>query len=398
MTASTDVVTLLEELIRIDSANPALVPGAPGEARIADHVTGWLTSRGFTCHRLEGTPGRPSVVAIHPGSGGGSSIMLNGHIDTVSHGSYDGDGCDPVHRDGNLYGRGAYDMKSGIAATMTAAAQAATRPHAGNIVLALVADEEYASAGTEEVLAGGYTADAAIVVEPTGLDLVIAHRGFAWFDLIIHGRAAHGSRRDLGIDAIARAGVFLTALAGHDTWLGDRAPHPLLGTGNLHASTITGGEERSSYPASCHIALERRTLPGETAGTVEAELRRVLDPIAAADPAISYQLHPVLERHPFQTDPAQPIVQTLQHAIAAETGHSARLRGEPFWTDCALLADAGIPTAMFGVDGGGAHAATEWVTLDSLRATTAVLRRTITDTIGTPANDDPQARCGQPLG
>ena len=372
---------LLESLVRIDSTNPELVPGAAGESAIADFVNDWLTERGFTCERLESKPGRPSVVATHAGVGGGKSIMLNGHIDAVSLASYEGDGLEPVVRDGALHGRGAYDMKSGIAAMMVAAADVAAGEHAGDIVLALVADEEYASHGTEEVLANGCTADAAIVVEPTGLDIVTAHRGFVWADVTVHGRAAHGSRRDLGIDAIAKAGRFLTALDRHDRELAERAPHELLGTGNIHASTIAGGEELSSYPASCRISIERRTLPGETAATVTAELQALIDEIAREDADFGAETVPAFERRAFNISPDAPIVQTLQSSFIDTVGAPAHLRGELFWTDCALLADAGIPTVLFGVDGGGAHAADEWVTLESLRTATSVLHRTIASAV-----------------
>ncbi|MGV8911167.1 MAG: ArgE/DapE family deacylase [Rhodoglobus sp.] len=373
------VVTLLDDILRIDSSNPDLVPGAPGESLIADYVTDWLTLRGFECHRLEDNAGRPSVVAINRGTGGGRSLMLNGHIDTVSLGSYDGDGLTPVLKNGSVYGRGAYDMKSGIAAIMVAAEAAAARPHTGDIMLALVADEEFASAGTEEVLRH-YTADCAIVVEPSGLDIVTAHRGFAWSDITIHGRAAHGSRRDLGIDAIVAAGAFLTALGEHDRELSQRAPHRMLGTANIHASVISGGEEQSSYPASCTIALERRTLPGETASAVEAELRIILDSIAADDSDFSYSLSAGLHRSSFSVDAEEPIVTNLISAATKHLGTPPTVRGEAFWTDCALLADAGIPTVLFGVDGGGAHAAEEWVTIDSLIAVTNILDELIGST------------------
>lgn len=371
-----DEYDLLCDLIRIDSTNPGLVTGGAGESTIADHVSAWLGARGFAVHRLESTPGRPSVVAIHHGTGGGASIMLNGHLDAVSLASYAGDGLAPVENDGKLFGRGAYDMKSGIAAMMTAAATVAGSPHAGDIMLALVADEEHASAGTEEVLRS-FTADAAIVVEPTGTDVVIAHRGFAWFEATVHGRAAHGSRRDLGIDAITAAGPFLTALREHDRDLAGRPPHPLLGTGNIHASTISGGEELSSYPASCTISLERRTLPGETSDTVERELRHLLDGLTRTDPQFQYTLRPGLERSPFHIDATEPVVAALAGALEQRTGWPPIYRGEPFWTDCALLSDAGIPTVLFGVDGGGAHAATEWVTLDSLHVVTDTLTEAI---------------------
>jgi acetylornithine deacetylase len=381
-----ELVGLLEELIRVDSTNSDLVDGGAGEGPIADCVTAWLTQRGFACHRLEERPGRPSVVAVHAGTGGGRSIMLNGHLDAVSLASYAGDGLAPVRRDGKVFGRGAYDMKSGIAAMMVTAARVAALPHAGDIVLALVADEEHASAGTEEVLRAGFTADAAIVVEPTEMDIVTAHRGFAWFDVTIHGRAAHGSRRDLGVDAIAHAGAFLTALAAHDIELSEREPHPLLGTGNIHASLIRGGEELSSYPASCTVSLERRTLPGETPATVEAELRDMLDR-STADGDISYEIEQGLHRSPFHVDASAVIVRTLAAAVAQSTGEEPRHRGEPFWTDAALLSDAGIPTVLFGVSGGGAHAAQEWVDVDSLITVTDVLGRVVAETTASPRHE-----------
>lgn len=372
-----DVLDLLDALIRIDSSNPDLGPGAPGEASIANAVTEWLDARGFACRRVEERHGRPSIVAVHAGSGGGRSLMLNGHLDTVTHASYEGDGLDPVTHEGEVHGRGAYDMKSGLAAMMTAAADVAAEPHRGDIVLALVADEEYASAGTEEVLRHVHT-DAAIVCEPTEQELVVAHRGFAWFDVTVHGRPAHGSRRDLGVDAIAKAGRFLVALEAHDSELAGRTPHPLLATGSVHASVIRGGEELSSYPAECTISLERRTLPGESAETVEDEMRVLLDAIAATDPDFRFTIARGLSRSPFSVDPSRAdIAQVVSDAHAQVTGTAVTVRGEPFWTDAALLADAGIPAVLYGVRGGGAHAADEWVDIASLHSVREVLRAAI---------------------
>ncbi|MHA6694453.1 ArgE/DapE family deacylase [Homoserinimonas sp. A520] len=381
MNTGTPSSGLLAELIAIDSSNPDLVPGAAGESAIADHVSDWLGARGFEIHRLEERPGRPSIVAIAAGTGGGRSLMLNGHLDTVTLAGYDGDPLEPVIRDGSMFGRGAFDMKGGMAAMMVAAADAAARPHAGDIILALVADEEYGSAGTEEVLRS-FTADAAIVTEPSHLEVTLAHRGFAWFDVTIEGVAAHGSRPDLGVDAIAKAGYLLVEI---DKWADSLAAgpaHPVLGPGSVHASMITGGEELSSYPARCTVSIERRTVPGENADTVEAELRRMLEGIRAVQPEFRYAISRGIERHPFQADESEAIVQATLAAVESVTGLPAVRRGEPFWTDCALLAEAGIPCLLFGVDGGGAHAATEWVTLRSLETVTQVLTDVITDYCG----------------
>ncbi|OFI39518.1 acetylornithine deacetylase [Arthrobacter sp. SW1] len=372
-----DPAELLKELVRINSVNPGLVAGAPGESAIADFTASWLEDHGFVVSRLEDVPGRPSIVGVAKGSGSGRSLMFNGHLDTVTLSGYDGDPLEPRVEDGKMFGRGTFDMKAGIAAILVAAASAATRPHRGDIIVALVADEEYASAGTEEVLRH-FSADAAIVSEPTHEDVVTAHRGFAWFEVAIHGTAAHGSRPDLGVDAIAKAGRFLAGLDDLGKRLASGPRHESLGTGNIHASMIRGGEEISSYPALCEISIERRTIPGENADTVEAELRSILDCIAASDPDFRYTIKRGLERQPFEVGADEAIVQTLLAAAKETIGKDLVLRGEPFWTDAALMQAAGIPGLLFGIDGGGAHAATEWIDLQSLvRVTTALTRATI---------------------
>ncbi|MEU1664866.1 ArgE/DapE family deacylase [Streptomyces sparsogenes] len=374
-----DPVRLLSRLISLDSVNPDLVPGGAGEAAIAAFCGSWLAARGFEIHRLEKRPGRPSLVAIARGTGGGHSLMLNGHLDTVGLAGYDGDPLDPRISDGKLYGRGAFDMKGGIAAMMAAATRATAHgPLRGDVILACVADEEHGSLGTEEVLES-FTADAAIVTEPSHLEVTLAHKGFAWFDVEIEGHAAHGSRPDLGIDAIAKAGHFLVALEDLGKRLAQGPAHPLLGTGTVHASVIHGGEEPSTYPAHCRITLERRTVPGESADTVEHELTAVLGHLAATVPDFRYRLTRGVHREPFEADPRSPIVRTLTHHAEQTLGHPPTVRAEPFWTDCALLDRAGIPCLLFGVDGEGAHAATEYVDLASLHRLTDTLTATIAD-------------------
>jgi acetylornithine deacetylase len=377
--SSLDPVPLLARLIAINSVNPDLVAGGAGESAIAGFCGTWLTARGFDVHRLEDRPGRPSIVALARGTGGGRSLMLNGHLDTVGLAGYDGDPLDPQIRDGRIYGRGAFDMKGGVAAMMTAAARATEHgPLRGDILLACVADEEHGSSGTEELLKS-VTADAAIVTEPSHLEVTLAHKGFAWFDVDIDGRAAHGSRPELGVDAIAKAGHFLVALEDLGRRLARGPAHPLLGTGTVHASVIRGGEEPSTYPARCRITLERRTVPGESTGTVHAELTAVLAELAATVPDFRYRLYPGLHREPFAADPQAPIAATLTRHAQQVLGHPPVVRAELFWTDCALLDQAGIPCLLFGADGGGAHAATEWADIASLHRLTDILTRTITD-------------------
>jgi acetylornithine deacetylase len=370
---------LLRTLVSIESTNPDLVQGGTGEGAIADAVSEWLGARGFEIHRLESRPGRPSVVAIARGTGGGQSLMLNGHLDTVTLAGYDGGPLDPRIEGDKLFGRGAYDMKSGVAAMMVAASSAAARPHGGDIMLALVADEEYASEGTAEVLRS-FRSDAAIVVEPSDLQVTMAHKGFVWADVVIEGKAWHGSRPDLGIDAIAKAGHFLVALDEIASDLAASLAHPLLGTPSVHASMIRGGEERSSYPAECRIAVEYRTLPGQNAGTVERDIRRILDGIVGGVPDFAYRLDMGLERSSFEANAEAPVIRSLFRHVQDVTGAPVVTRGEPFWTDCALYADAGIPVVLFGAAGDGAHAATEWVSLSSCETVVEVLTRIILET------------------
>ena len=372
---------LLKQLVSINSVNPDLVPGAAGETEIAAFCGKWLTEHGFTVHRLEARKGRPSIVGVAKGKGGGRSLMLNGHIDTVTHAGYDGDPLDARIADGKLYGRGSFDMKCGVAAMMVAAAKAAKRGLAGDILVACVADEEYASIGTEEV-ARSFKADAAIVTEPSHLDLTLAHKGFVWFTVTLEGRAAHGSRPELGIDAIAKAGHFLVALEAYGQKLLAGTPHPILRTGSVHASTIKGGEELSSYPALCTVELERRTIPGETGDSVERELRSILAGLAGTVPDFRYRLERGLERVPFEAKPEEPIVVALRKHATKALGRAPNVRGEPFWTDCAILKEAGISCVLFGADGAGAHAATEWTNLESVETLAAILERTAVEFCG----------------
>lgn len=376
-----DPIELTAALVRINSVNPSLIPGAAGEREIADYCMAWFEHHGFDVHRLEKKPGRPSVVGVLRGSGGGKSLMLNGHYDTVTLAGFNGDPLDPRIDDGKMYGRGAYDMKSGMAAMMVAAARARERDLAGDVIVCCVGDEEHASMGTAEVLAQ-FTADAGIVTEPKNMEPTLWHKGFIWVDVTIHGRAYHGSRPEFGIDAIAKAGHFLAALDTFATEMNGREGHPQLGPGSIHASIISGGEEASSYPAECRITIERRTIPGETPELVLRELTTILDGLANTVPDFSYSIEPGLVRQPFETDETSDIAQTVLRHAEAVLGRKPNLRAEPFWTDASLLDQAGIPCLLFGATGEGAHSADEWVDVESVWQLTDVLEGVIADWCG----------------
>jgi acetylornithine deacetylase len=342
---------LTADLVRIESVNPDLVPGGAGEREIARFVASWLEGAGLDVETEEVAAGRFNVVGIARGAGGGRSLLLNAHMDTVGTAGMDAP-LEPRSENGRLYGRGAYDMKASLAAIMLAGAQAVEAGLRGDVIVTAVADEEVGSVGSEAV-ARRYSADAAIVAEPTEERLAVAHRGFAWIEVETRGVAAHGSRPDLGEDAIARMGEVLVRLAALDEELRSRSPHRLLGTGSTHASLIEGGTELSTYPDRCVLRAERRTLPGETEEGVAAEAHALLAGLEGSARVTFF-------REPFEVDEGQEVVELVgRHANGPE------LVGVPYWADSALFAGAGIPTVVYGPRGEGAHAAVEWVDVAS---------------------------------
>jgi acetylornithine deacetylase len=363
---------LLRELVAIDSVNPSLVPGASGEAAASQFLHDFLRRHGIAAELEEAAPGRPNVVALLSAGGApaassdkkSAALAILAHIDTVGAGDM-ADPFKPREREGKLYGRGALDIKSGIAA-MCAAAIAARDAGALKkpLLIAAVVDEECNSLGTEALLRS-YMADAAVVLEPTDLRLVIAHKGYAWFEVVTHGRSAHGSLPAEGRDAIRMMGRVLNLLDALDRKLAALELHPLLGHASLHASLIRGGQELSSYPAQCRLQLERRTLPGESAGEIEAELRALISGLETRDADFRATARSLAFRPPYEIPPEAPLVQRVANSIRRITG-SVELAGMAAWTDTALLAAAGIPGVVFGPRGKGLHGSEEFVELESV--------------------------------
>ncbi|MCP2246621.1 M20/M25/M40 family metallo-hydrolase [Lentzea aerocolonigenes] len=357
---------LLEQLVRIDSVNPGLDPSGAGETEIARFVADWGRAEGLRTEIVESTPGRPSVVLRGGRDTGGRRLLLCGHLDTVGLAG----ALVPRVEGDRLYARGAYDMKAGLAAALIACRDASRSGIDGEVVVAAVADEEVASLGIQDVLAHLDLAgiDAAVVTEPTERQVGTAHRGFVWTEVTVTGVAAHGSRPHLGADAILAAGHHLVAFDELDRHLRDR-PHPFLGPGNLHASLISGGTEESTIPDRCVFTVERRTLPGETLDRVEADVADLLERCRPADPRLEVTARTVLHRNAMETPHSEPIVRMLLDAAGSGTTAAPM----SYWADSAFLADAGIPTVLYGPEGEGAHADVEWVSLSGTSTAATVL-------------------------
>ena len=358
-------MTLLAELVAIDSVNPALVSGARGEAEIAQRIADELRALRMEVDVFEAAPSRPNVVGVLRGRDPGPSLMLCGHTDTVGVVGM-ARPFNPEVRNGRLYGRGAQDMKGGLAA-MLGAARCIVESGGldrGSLVIAAIVDEEHGSVGAD-ALVRRWRADAAVVAEPTGLDVAVAHKGFQWVTVRTRGRAAHGSRPQEGRDAILRMGRVLAGLEALDRELQQRPMHPLLGSPSLHASTIEGGHELSTYPVRAWLQFERRTLPGEPLDAALHETEAILARLRREDPEFEGDANALFGREAYELpeDHALPLL-TIDCARAA--GCRPQLVGMTFWTDAAILGAAGIPAVLFGPGGAGLHSTEEYVIVDDV--------------------------------
>jgi len=362
-----EVVDILRHLVQTDSVNPSLVPGAAGEGKIAGYIADTMRSAGLEVRVDEVAPGRPNVVSVLEGHSPGRSLMFCGHIDTVTVAGMKTP-FDPVICDNRLYGRGSQDMKGGVAAMMGTALHLAKNGGlaAGKLIVAAVADEEYASLGAE-ALVKRWHADAAVVPEPTDLTIAFGHKGFAWIEVAAEGRAAHGSRPQDGRDAIFRMARILSRLEQLDRELQRRPAYAVQGTGSLHASLISGGRELSSYPDRCVMQFERRTTSAEPQGTALEEVQKIIDELTKEDPEFAASATLLFDRAPFETPTNHPIIEFLERAVQT-TGRTPQRGGVSFWTDAAVLASASIPTVVFGPGGEGLHSVEEYVRISEVVA------------------------------
>jgi acetylornithine deacetylase len=360
------LVALIKDLVMIDSVNPSLVPGAAGEGEIAEYLRDWMEALGLYTELTMVEPGRANTVGTLKGSGGEKTLMFNGHIDTVGVDYMTIDPFDPKVVDGKLYGRGSFDMKGGLASSM-AAVKAIVDSDVelkGDVIIAAVCDEEYASIGTEHLMKST-VADAVIIGEPTGFNIQVAHKGFAWIDIITHGVAAHGSMYQFGVDAIAKMGHVLIGIEVIQSIL-MKTLHPLVGPGSVHASIIGGGRELSTYPDQCKLEIERRLIPGENKEDVELEMQSLLQSLGEGDPMFKADYEITFFRGPMELSPEEEICRLLKEETKKTLGREPSFVGGSGWMDTQIIYEKGIPAVAYGPIGVGAHAAKEWVDLESV--------------------------------
>ncbi len=370
-----DVIRLLSRLVAIPSINPSLDPSSRGEKEIATFIADWCQREGLEVYLEEVIPNRPNVIAIAKGSGGGKSLMLNAHTDTVGVVRMTKP-FEAKREDDKLFGRGALDMKAGLAAAMVATAKAKQLQLKGDVILTAVIDEEHSSLGTEAVMRD-YKADAAIVTEPSWMNLCLAHRGFAVFEIEVLGKAVHTSQQQLGVNAIMQAGKLLAGMAAFDKALQSKEKHPLLDVGSLQATLIQGGQELFTSPASCKVSVERRTLPHETKESVEQDMREMLRGLELTDSTFSATCQTLLYREAYEVSEQETIVQLAKKHLP-----EAKIAGAPYWMDSALIGAKGIPTLVLGPGGGGMHQREEWVNLADVKKLTDVLTNVIQNFCG----------------
>lgn len=362
----TAMIDLIKQMVKIDSINPSLVPGAAGESEMAEFCADWMRRHGMKTKVYDVEPGRSNAVGVLKGVGDGETLLFNGHSDTVGVDYMTIEPFEPVVKDGKLYGRGSFDMKGGLAASMAAIKSMvdAGIELKGDIILAVVCDEEFASIGTEKLMEDT-RADAAIISESTAENIQIAHKGFAWIDIETHGVAAHGSNFFHGVDAIAKMGHVLIGIESLQRILMEGG-HQLLGPGSIHASIINGGRELSTYPDHCKLEIERRTVPNETRTDIEDEMQALLQSLREADPKFKGDFKITFYRNPMEISPEKELCQVLKRGTETLLGFTPRFTGGHGWMDSEIIYSKGIPVVCHGPNGTGAHSKEEWVDLESV--------------------------------
>ena len=375
------VTELLGAMVRIESVTPSLIPTGAGEGKVAEFIAEWLARAGADVEVVDAAPGRPNVLARLRGSGGGPTLCLNAHSDTVGYAGWPDEALVPRVDGDRMYGLGAADDKGGCAAAMLALAGIAESGARlrGDLLVACVADEEGRSIGTEHLVRQGGI-DAAIVLEPQPThELVVEHQGFGWIDVITHGVAAHGCEPDTGVDAIVHLAEVITRLHRLDQDVFEQHPSLLNGRTVFHTGTVGGGTDYATYPNFAQVGIEVGTQPGERLADRVAEIEAIFADIARNERGFSGDVVIRLEREPFVAHGHERLQDVVVKAMTAVLGREPAITGMNGWTDAALLQAAGIPTLLLGSTGGNYHTAGEWASISELVRLTEILDLTARD-------------------
>ncbi len=388
MTISRDeAIALLEDLVRIDSVTPWLIPGGAGEGEVARYIRDWMGNLGLEVMLEEVEPGRPNVLAWLRGTTPGPTICLTAHSDTVGYANWSDRALTPEITGDRMIGLGVADDKGGCAAAMLAVRELVRSGTelAGSVLVALVADEEGVSIGMEHLVAHhAEEIDLAINLEPDGSHTIFGeHQGFGWIDIVVHGVPAHGSAPDKGVDAIVHMAEVITRLHRLDETVWKPNPDEKNGRTVFHTGTIHGGTDYATYPNEVVLGIEIGTQPGETLADRVAEIEAIFDEVRAAEPGFSGEVRVRLDREPFTGKGNTALLAALVDATEAVNGVRSEVTGLNAWTDAALLQNAGIPTVLFGPDGGNYHAADEWVSIPDVVASAEILRQTVATLLAT---------------
>jgi acetylornithine deacetylase/succinyl-diaminopimelate desuccinylase-like protein len=376
-----EAVDLLSDMVRIESVTPWLIPTGSGEGALAQFIADRLAGTGAEVEIVEVEPGRPNVLARLRGTGGGPTLCINAHTDTVGYAGWPDEALVPRLDGDTLYGLGVADDKSGVAAGILAIeslARSGTRLR-GDLLVACVADEEGVSIGSEHLARqhrehGGI--DAAIVIEPQPTEyLVVEHQGFGWIDIITHGVAAHGCVPEIGVDAIVHLAEVITRLHRLDNVSFVPTGSAMSGRTVFHTGTITGGTDYATYPSQATLGIEIGTQPGEHLSDRVAEIEAIFAEIAQDEPKFHGEVIVRLDRDPFQAAGHERLQETVAAAMRGVLGQPPKITGMNGWTDAALMQDAGIPTVLIGATGGNYHTAGEWVSVSEFVKLCAIVEQ-----------------------
>lgn len=362
-----ELIELLASLVAIRSVNTSLDPEG-SEKEISTFIQGYLKRHSVEFEIQEVWPDRPNVVATVPGRGD-RRLLFESHMDTVPLEGMEIEPLNPRVENGRMYGRGSCDTKAGLAAMLFALKtlkENELTPSA-SITLAATVDEEFSFGGVSHLVNSGFRADAAVVSEPTELDVIIAHKGCLRWRIAVKGRAAHSSKVHLGINAISHMARIIQAVEEVLEPRYQTYSHPLLGNPTVNVGMIEGGVQVNTVPDYCVIGLDRRTLPGETRESVWREFEEVIETVRYRVPELNAAMEePFLEDFPLETAENESIVQ-LASKYSREVAGNGAIRGVPYGTDASKLSRAGIPSIVLGpgcID--QAHSAIEFVSLEQV--------------------------------